>query len=93
MVRSLWAASCRVRYQSTVVAMASGSEVPESPKHCCVLGGVEHEGLVELVGHLDHGPQYWVEDAESMEDQLGHRSAVDRVPDLMSDELEDPAEW
>ena len=90
MVRSLWAASCRVRYQSTVVAMASREWGAGSPKVASYLVVSSTKGCVELVGHLDHGPQYRVDQTQGAEGQLGHRAAVDRVSDLVQPiEIED----
>ena len=65
--------------------------MPTLPNVALVLGGVEHEGLVELVGHFDQGPHHGVDQSEGTHSQLGHRANADRVSDLVCHEIEDLA--
>src|SRR5438445_677562 len=59
------------------------------PERRLELGGVEQEWFVELVGHLSEFPHHWIDEPERADNEIGHRTDADGMPDLIGDEVED----
>src|SRR5579859_8075849 len=73
------------------LADGCGERGPSAPEGGLVLGRVEHEWLLELVGHLGQLSHHGVDQPEGAHGELGNLADTDGVVDLGGDEIEERA--